>query len=382
MSNYRIIYSDELCHYGVLGMKWGVRRYQNPDGSLTKAGRRRYDDVAQNPTSHLKPKSKHRQALEKKYKEQGMTSKEASEAAAKRIKTEKIIAAAAGITLAAATAYVVSKNIRSRTDHIIKSGKTLQRIQKEESVNFDNALYTSRSKMDNLKYRGEYGNQLRYFTSETPRQIKLKTVEDIKVVSDKKARDSFVDLYKNNKEFKKLYDDQVREVQLFTKSVPDARYKKLYSKLDTHMSDKVLRNNGYDSFNRQLASHNERDSKLNKMFYEKLKSQGYDAVEDLNDRKYSGYKSKTSTIVFNPKGKLAVDVVKKMTDEEINSDYAKTKAINLSPQLAKAGAIYIGSPVVANKTVKTIRINNYKNMHPGTTMTDSEIWKTIKGKKK
>lgn len=33
---------EYLAHYGTKGMKWGVRRYQNPDGSLTDAGKKRY----------------------------------------------------------------------------------------------------------------------------------------------------------------------------------------------------------------------------------------------------------------------------------------------------------------------------------------------------
>ena len=36
-----MVYETELCHYGIKGQKWGVRRYQNPDGTLTAKGKAR-----------------------------------------------------------------------------------------------------------------------------------------------------------------------------------------------------------------------------------------------------------------------------------------------------------------------------------------------------
>ena len=54
-TNGEIVSEDELTHWGIKGMKWGVRRYQNKDGSLTKAGRKRYAKL-ENELASLKPK--------------------------------------------------------------------------------------------------------------------------------------------------------------------------------------------------------------------------------------------------------------------------------------------------------------------------------------
>ena len=103
---------DYVAHFGIKGMKWGVRRYQKSNGSLTSAGKSRYNK-----------KSDHQLKLEAKYQQKGKSKAEAEAAAKKRIEIEKTIAISAGIALGTAATVALIKKYKDYADDIIVGTK-------------------------------------------------------------------------------------------------------------------------------------------------------------------------------------------------------------------------------------------------------------------
>ena len=363
-------YQDELYHYGVLGMRWGVRRYQNKDGSLTNAGRRhyygdasvgrahsKYQEAQENrktakklekqalrkaiiPTKknlmaygnamrdhseaknkeyrsefeyktkreaariraknvEFKKKSKYRQKLEAQYKKLGLSDEDAQAAANRKIRAEKILAASAALTVAACAAYAYSKHRKNKIDGVIKAGEALQRIEMQDTGGkLHEVFYVAKGKHDMNRYKGLLGFTRAKQTGHAY-MMKLEAASDIKVASKDKARKAFGDLLNNDKDFRSSFGFGDRSFT--TREI----------------------NNMYEKFNRLIVSRSMPQDSVNK-FYNKLKSAGYGAIQDVNDMDYSGYKAKNPLIVFdNAGGNISVKSMTEMDKNGMGLAYAK-----------------------------------------------------------
>ena len=406
MSTWICTRQNELTHHGIKGMKWGIRRFQNKDGSLTPAGRRRYDDgindkqygkadvkkqTKSNEKTYKIPKNKslHRLQLEEKYRKQGLSQEQAEQQAAKRIRTEKYVAAAAAVTVASCVAYTKYKGYTS--DKIFETNTEFQRIMKlaENAEIRQGRQYLAVDKKDKVKYKGLLGSSFEtqikaqnkineVFNEKAVKEavydVTVKNKDTVKVASRKRAEDAFMKLYNEDSEFRKALQERAKETTEEMGFLKPFSKKLGEGKLEKHQ----LRKYGYDIFNTLLVDTDKRSESNANKFYDALKKQGMNALEDINDKKYSGYNAKMPIITFDGN----FDYVKReMSKSEIMSNNKKATNMTIRPALIKGGAAFIGmyaaAPVISKMDVDK-RALKYKEEHPNTEMSDVEIKKMIK----
>ena len=230
---YGIVRSDEyLEHFGVRGQKWGIRRYQNPDGTLTEAGKKRYynDDGSftdagkkrlyedaknniwsRNPKKHRRGTSLLNELEESEYLKAQASRLDASTITEKRTRDE-----------------LVRAERRNDPDIDIK-GKAY-RDAKDESSNFRKQIVKELLGKYGVDKNNEYTeagfavmNQLFSNSEQRYERIPMNAVEK-----------AFNNSSKNSKDFNKIYQRALKEAE---KSIPYLHDQKIDDTMDAYLLD-------------------------------------------------------------------------------------------------------------------------------------------------
>ena len=392
-------YPDYLMHYGIKGMRWGRRRYQNKDGSLTLAGKKRlkYDEAKktknlaeinfakrefQDAKIHQKfigkEKSKHQKQLEEKYQKQGFSKKDAEIQAYKRIRTERALAIAGGMTAAALTAYALNVQKQKTIDQFIESDSLLGRVDSNANKSVYDAFYAfeDQNTHDKNRYQGLYGLQIHNMG----RDVYTKNIRvgesGIKVASPNNAKKAMSELMREDPEYKDTVKTLIRRNTLngaYNPNQQAMQLKALHDLNNDRITDSV-----YDAVNTNLAWHDPTSERANQKFYTKLKESGYQAIKDMNDSKYSGYGAKNPLIVFDKSKVIVESVSKRDSSDIINKGIAESGKV-VTEQLIKDHSIPIvgvaSAGIISKQTSNNRKVRAYKREHPNTKLSYNEILK-------
>ena len=405
-----------IIHFGIKGQRWGVRRFENEDGTLTPEGKIRYglhnkngefevqrsaktfyrgqkyvDKSASRELEAEKASgaavSKRREKLINMYKEKGLSQEDAELAAIKREKIEKTLKIAGGIAVTAAAAYgtyKIVKLVQNNADVVIPAGSDVFRTTGSATEELDRAGFVAVEAQDAVKYKGLFGQQIKQQKAWNNAfggsgdngvyQMTAKARDQIRVAGEGKGREVYERLRRADPQF-----------------AADARA--VGERWE--QSPMALRGDSYQAFNQRLVDHASPEaSRVQKKFYDALKKEGYGGVIDMNDRHNSGYDAKKPVILFNMKDSLTKVSARELGDSEIVSSAKKAWGMIAKSSLMKIGVSTLGLTAVGagiksvstykdlkiheqstarKATTKRMVVENYKKLHPNTQLSDKEI---------
>lgn len=287
--------NQELYHHGVKGQKWGVRRYQYADGTLTPAGKKRYKSSGSNARMNkvqviMNAEVKHlvnstRTQITGRQYVDGYLSKNTEFARIQTSKEFEKFAFYATYKQSDTNKYLglFGKNLTSR------AAAEAKRAEKQAKETGDKA------DLDNAKALRERSDNLKVY------QMKLSSTRKLKIPSDENAADITSKLLKE-KDFK---DNVVASIQDSKEKMKRPTQQILFSQAQkalekdpgkmTSSEKKAV----YKALNLSLTNHNAQEIAAQNRFYGELKKKGYNALLDYNDKEYSSYHAKRPMIVFD-----------------------------------------------------------------------------------